>query len=442
MGAPAEPLLPPEEPRRFPWKLWLLVGGAVLALGGAVTIALLPSPPPPSVEESAPDRPAAAATPAAAKKKESVTRTKQAEIEEQAAQELYGAAEAFERAHPGDPETVLPRYREVYHKHPTTRWGKKAEEKARGIDQAFQASLEREFQGVKKDAQTLAAVGHYTDAIETARNYLKEQTRDALRQRAEREIVSLENACREAFNRLAQQADPMAKKGEYAAAAGLFEAMREGAIPEVAARCEKAAAELREAAKSYEAFAASKQDEEAHKSFREGPAVKALALLRARRYEEGLKEFDAAPAGLPEAAAERAAIAQAAAFWEAFLKALRSRLNSDVSIALAGPKEPRAAGRLVRLGADRAALDAGETTTEVLFEKIHLDQVVAWTIGKTLPAEEAATYVKAALFFFCDGHDELARRYLATAKELGADISGPERVFREGFLRAASTIKK
>lgn len=444
MGAPAEPLLPPEEPRRFPLKLWLLVGGAAVALGGVVTIALrLPSSPPPEEAAAAPSpERAPAAAPSGGARKEAADRARQKESEEKAAQQLYASAEAFERATPGDPEKVMPRYLEVYQKHPTTGWGKKAEQRVRAIDQAFQASLEREFQGVKKDSQALAGAGHFTDAIETVADYLKEQTRDALRQRAGREIAALENASREAFNRLAQQASGTAKRGGYAEAAELFVKLKEGAIPEVAARCDAAIAELREAAKAFDASASSKQNEEAHKAFREGPATQVLALLRARRYDEGLKEFDAAPAGLPDLAAERGAIVQAAAFWEAFLKTLRSKVNADVTIALAGPKELRVSGKLVRLGADRAALDTGDATAEALFEKVHVDQIVAWTIGRSLPAEDAATYVKAALFFFCDGHDDLARLYLATAKEMGADITEPERVFREGLLRAASRVKK
>ncbi len=447
MGAPAEPLLPPEEPRRFPLKLWLLLGGAAVALGGAVTIALLlpSSAPPPQEAEAGPsnskERASTTALPGGPRK-EAAVRAQQNEAEEKAAQELYSSAEAFERATPGEPEKVMPRYLEVYQKHPTTRWGKKAEQKVRAIDQAFQASLEREFQVVKKDSQALAGAGHFSDAIEAVADYLKEQTRDALRQRAGREIASLENASREAFNRLAQQASGMAKRGGYAEAAELFVKLKEGAIPEVAVRCDAAIAELREAAKAFDASATSKQNEEAHKAFREGPATQVLALLRARRYDEGLKEFDAAPAGLPELAAERGAIVQAAAFWEAFLKTLRSKINADVTIALAGPKEPRVTGKLVRLGPDRAAIDTGDATAEALFEKVHVDQVVAWTIGKSLSAEDAATYVKAAFFFFCDGHDDLARLYLATAKEMGADITEPERVFREGLLRAASRVKK
>jgi hypothetical protein len=450
MTVPEEPLLPVEEPRKISLKLWLLAGGAVVALGGVAAILVFrSSPAPANVESVATPRDTASApgTPKDPSTKKADPRAKPLEAEEKAAQELYSAAEAFDRANPGEPEKVAPKYLEVFHHHPTTTWGRKAEHKARQLQQALEASLERDFQGVRKDAETLAAAGHHVDAVETVQNYLKEQTKETLRRRAEREIVSLQNGSREAFNRAAQQARGLAKKGEYAEAIAMFETLKEGAILEVSERCTTAIVQLREAAKGSDASALAKQAEEAHKAFREGAAPKALLLFRARRYEEGLKEFDAAaadPGVAPlkdDLARERAAIVQAAAFWEAFLKTLRAKASQDVTIASTNPKEPRTVGKLARLGPDRAVIDTGDATAEVMFDKIHLDQVAAWSIGKTLPADDASTYVKAALFFWLDGHDDLARTYLATALEMGADITEPERVFREGLLRAASSKK-
>jgi hypothetical protein len=444
MAAPAEPLLPTEEPRPSRLKLWIAIGVALLGIGGSITIALLlPAPGAPrDAETPSADRPAAAEPgPKSTVPKGTPKAVKPAEAQEKAAQELYGAAEAFERDNPGDTDKVVPRYLDVFHKHPSTTWGRKAEQKAGQLNKAAQAAFEREFQGVRKDAQTLAAAGHFKDAIETVQNYVKEQTKDATRQRAEREIALLENAAREAFNRLAPQAAGLARKGEYAEAATLYEKLKEDTIPEVASRCDAAIAQLRDAGKAYETFQTSKRAEEAGKAFREGSMPRVLSHLRARRYDEALKEFDAAAAD-PAAAGleadlsrERSALVQAAAFWEGFLKTLRAKSAQDVTIALAGPKEHRLSGKLVKVGTDRATVDTGDAIGEATFDKIHLDQVVAWTVGKSLPAEEAATYVKASLFFFCDGHDDLARLYLATAKEMGADITEPERIFREGLLR-------
>ena len=446
MAGPQEPLLPPEEPRRIPLKFWLLAAGATVALGGVATIVFLrPSPaPPPAENVPVPKEPSTAR---AETKKGPEARAKPIEAEEAAARELYSAAEAFDRANPGDPEKVAPKYLEVFHHHPTTAWGRKAEQKARQLQKTLEASLEREFQGVRKDAETLAAAGLYLDAVEAVQDYLKEQTKDALRRRAEREIASLQNLSREAFNRTAQQAGRLAKKGEYAEAIASFEKLKEGSILEVSDRCAAAIEQLRDARKGFDASVVSKQAEESHKAFREAAGPKALALFRARRYEEGLKELDAAAAepgaaGLKDdLARERAAVAQAAAFWEAFLKTLRAKASQDVTIASTNPKEPRIVGKLVKLAPDRAVIDTGDATAEAAFDKIHLDQVVAWSIGKSLPAEDASTYVKAALFFWLDGRDDLARTYFATAKELGAEIAEPERVFREGLLRASGSKK-
>jgi hypothetical protein len=441
MSNPHEPLLPTESPSPSRLKLWLLLGGAGVALASiAVIVFLRPSSPATTVDEpSPPERPAA--TPRS--QADSSSRPKPIDPEEKAAQELYSSAEAYETSHPGDRDQVPARYLKVFQAHPTTMWGRKADQKYRRLQDSLQASHDQEFRAAAKDAQTLAAAGHFVDAIDAMRTYLKEQTLESLRRRAEREIVSIENASRGAFNALAQRTAAMAKNGEYSQAAALFEILKADAIPEVARRCDGSIGELRETARTAETSAAAEKVEEAHKAFREGAAPKILALLRARRYEEGLKEFDAAaadPAVAPiqaDLARERASIADAAAFWEAFVKALRARMNQDVSMTVVGAKEVRAAGKLVRLDGDRAALEGTDGTAEVIFSQIHLDQIVGWTIGKTLAADDASTCIKAAHFFFFEGRDDLARLYLATAKEMGGDIVNAERVFREGFLRAA-----
>jgi hypothetical protein len=79
---------------------------------------------------------------------------------------------------------------------------------------------------------------------------------------------------------------------------------------------------------------------------------------------------------------------------------------------------------------------------EAPLDRLHADLLVGWTIGKTLQAEDGVTYVKAALFFFCEGRDDLARLYLATARELNGPVAPAEKMFREGYLRAAAAVKK
>ncbi|MBI3854996.1 MAG: hypothetical protein HY293_04815 [Planctomycetes bacterium] len=87
-------------------------------------------------------------------------------------------------------------------------------------------------------------------------------------------------------------------------------------------------------------------------------------------------------------------------------------------------------------------LETGDGTAEAPLDKLHADLLVGWTLGRSLPAEEALSYVKAALFFFCEGRDDLAKLYLATAREMNGRVDEAERVFREGFLRAAMSVKK
>jgi hypothetical protein len=363
--------------------------------------------------------------------------------EDQAAEELYRAAGAFGAAHVGEPEAVAAKYLEVYHLHPTTPSGKKAELKAREALASLEQSMERELEGLRKDAQTLAAAGRTLDAIQGLRDYLKGHPKEFLSRRVEREIALLENRCREAWNRTAQEAGALAQKQAYGEAVLLFRRLREGAILEVSTRCDEAIAQLAEAKTAFDDFTARRENEEALTAFRDGPAARALAHFRARRYEEGLKELDSPTGALKDLVArDRDAAQEARAFWDGFLKAVRARSVQELAFAPASPQDLRTVGKLQRIGTDRLVLDTGEASAEIPFEKVALDQVVAWTIGKTLPLEDPGTYVKAALFFFLDGHDDLARTYLATAKEMGADIREPERVFREGLLRSVSEKNK
>jgi hypothetical protein len=407
-----------------------LVAGGVLA---ALFVRRAPPPPagpdlrPSSVPVARPSRPASA-SPGPGRADEAAA--------------LYARAEAFEREHPGDREGAIPLWREVFLRHPSSPWARKAEENHRAAADGSRALLEREFDGVRRGAQALAAAGEYADAIEAVKEFLAAQPKDALRRRAEEEVSALQNASRAAFNALVPETEELAKKGEFEKAAALLEGLRPGAIPEVAARCERAVARLRELAAGERVRQDAAKLEGAHRAFREGGARRILQLLRARRHEEALKEFHAAaadPALAPvreEIEQERSAVALAASFWEAFLRQLRGRTGQEVSILLASGS--RAAGKLSRVGEDRVVVEAGGASSEVLLDEIHLDQVVAWTVGKALPADDPATCVRAALFFFGEGRDDLARLYFATAREMGRADEASERVFREGFLRAAA----
>lgn len=433
-------------PRPRSTSFLVAIGAAALAAGGILASLLLrsngpavePLDParggPPTAGPSASPRPAAA--PSAPARPPSAPRA------EEAAAALFARAEAFERERPADREGALPLWREVFLRHPATSWARKAEEKHRSGSDALRALLEREFEGVRRSAQALAAAGEHADAVEAVKEFLAAQTKDALRRRAEAEIAALENASREAFNARVPETEDLAKKGQFEKAAALLEELRKGAIPEVAARCDRAVARLREIGSKARASLDAAKVEEAHRAFREGGAAKVLQLLRARRHDEALKELDqaaAAPALAPAKAAierERAAVALAASFWEAFLKQLRARTGSEVALLLGSGS--RASGKLARVLADRIVLESGDASSEILLDEIHLDQVVAWTVGKALAADDPATCVRAALFFFGEGRDDLAKLYFATAREMGRADEAAEQVFREGFLRAAA----
>jgi hypothetical protein len=444
MSTPQEPLLPvePDSPSRL--KLWILLAGAGAAASAILIVVLaLRGKSEPSVDSSAPavadrsdlraPKKAPADGPASGSRESS---------EERRAKDLYDAAEAFERAQPADYEQRAAHWREVVTTYPTSAWARKADEKHRATTASLQAFLDREFESTRKDARALAAAGHFVDALDTIRAFKNSQTRELLRRRADVEIGALENGSREAFNAAAAKAKDLAARRDYAAALALVESVAGGAIPEVAARCRSAIDQLRNAVAAQARHDESRKGEEARRAFRRDVAPKLLGLVRARRYEEALQELgsSAAPLLKDDVAAERAAIADASSFWESFLKAARARVGQDATVLLADGR--RVSGRIARVQPDRIVLDAADGAADAPLEKLHADLLVGWTLGRTLPAEDPVSYLKAALFFFCEGRDDLAKLYLATARELSGDAAAAEKVFREGFLRAATALRK
>lgn len=446
MAAPSEPLLPVDPPRPSRLRLWIALGAGALLLAGGAALFLFRggesrAPEPESAPGTTSTRPA---------RTEPGSRTPEpaaaVSVEERQAKELYDAAEAFERAQPGEYEARIQRWREVVTKFPTTGWGRKADERHRAASASLQALLDRDFDGARKDAQALAAAGHYADAVEALQSYRASQTRELLKRRAETEIAAIENASRLACNETAAKARERVAKGDYAGALALYEAASKSALPDVAARCRTAIGQLQAALAERDRYAESRKGDEARRAFREEAAPKLLLLVRARKYDDAMKELSAAaaaPSNAPlkeEIAAERAAVADASSFWEAFLKGLRGRTGQDATLLLADGK--RVSGRISRVAEDRVVLDTADAPVEVPLDRLHADLLVGWTIGKSLAAEDGLTYVKAALFFFCEGRDDLARLYLATARELKGPADAAEKVFREGYLRAAASVKK
>lgn len=444
-----EPLLPvdPKPPSRV--GLRILLGGAGAALLAAGLLLFLSRRPAPPAEDPAatPAPPEARSRARAAEAPRGIPAGPRSGLdEEKLAKELFDAAEAVERAQPADFEKRMARWREVVTKFPTSGWARQADERLRAATASLQAYLDREFDSTRKDAQTLAAAGHFVDAIEAIQAYRNAQARDVLKRRAELEIGAIENASRLAFNESVPRARELTAGGNHAAAAELFESLGRGSIPEVAARCRAAAEQIRTAAAAYARHQESRKGEEARRALREDLAPKILALVRARQFDDALRELTAAaggaahPAVKEEIVLERAAVADASSFWEAFLKTLRSRVGQDATLLLSDGK--RVTGRISRVLPDRIVLDSGDGTADAPLDKLHADVLVGWTLGRSLPAQEAVSYLKAALFFFCDGRDDLAKLYLATARELNGSADASEKVFREGYLRAAMSSRK
>lgn len=392
-----------------------------------------PAPPPPVAEEERkPEPPPPPAPPPTA-------RANAPENDDM--RQLYEAAAAFERKNTDQPERCRELYREVLVKYPATSWAKMAEDRYHAIADAIYASLETEYEGIQREERLLSVAGRTTEAIAFLEKYAGAQKNPVFRRRAELRIAALENESREAYNKAVKKAEEHARSGRYDQAIPLFESLRKGAIPPVAAKCDETIVQLQACRKDYLDYLEVKKREAAEQAVREKVAPKVLPLVRARRYAEALREFDAARGSAYAPAKdsverERAALAEAALFWDAFLKTLRGRLNQDVSLVL--PDGARAAGRLVQVAPDRAVVKSGTGDIDVPFPRIEPDQVVAWAIGRGLPAGTGDTCLKAALFFFFDGRDDLAGLYFATAREKGARIDGFERVFRDGFLRAAA----
>ncbi len=443
-GIPVPPRTPAPPRRR---ALIIALGGGVIALLVGLAAFLLfrgrtdtPSPAP----EAAAPPPAPHAPRNAAPSP--VDRKKDVEAEERAAEALIAAADEFEKAHPGEPEKALARYREVYVKHPGTAAARRAEGRYHAVSEAIRSALEREFEAARRSAQELVAAGRPTEAVERLRSYVASQPKELLRRRAEIEMGEIENASRLAYNALLPRAEEHARAGRYDEAVALFQDLRKAAIPEVAGRCDAAVAELQAARRDYQAWVEVDKVDQTRRAFRDEVAVKVLDLVRARLYAEAGRELEAALRKADyapvraEIEAERAAVSQAALFWESYMRSLRPALGQDIWVNIADGNW--VGGKLARILPDRLVQKTPEKEIETPLAQIHADQVVSAVIGRALPADAGETYVKAALFFFCDGRDDLAGFYFATAVERGTRPGPSEKVFREGFLRAAAYGRK
>ena len=447
MARTNEPLLPvePEGTSRRTLFVGVAIAAVILLAIALKLIVVLRSPAPPSDVPGA-TGPEATSVPGKPNTGRPKPNGPADSADERRAKELYDRAEALERAEPGDYEKRIAHWREVVTTYPTSSWAKKADERFRTASALLQNFLDREFEGTRKDAQSLAAAGHFLDAVEAIQSYRSSQAREALKRRADLEIGAIQNASRLSFNETTVRAKELTAKGDYVGAVALFDALAPSAIPEVAARCKTATDQLTAASAAYARHAEARKVEDVRRAFRQDVAPRLLGFVRAKQYEDVLRELSAASAVeanavlKDEIAAERASVADASSFWDAFLKTAKAKVGQEVVLLLSDGK--RVSGKIARIAPDRIVVEVGDGFTDTPFDKLHADLLVGWTLGRALPAEEAVSYVKAALFFFCEGRDDLARLYLATAREMNGPADEAEKVFREGFLRAAMAIKK
>src|SRR6185503_7148337 len=120
------------------------------------------------------------------------------------------------------------------------------------------------------------------------------QTRDSLKRRADLEIGAIQNACRLSYNESSSRARELMSKGDYPAAVALFDGLGRSAIPEVAAKCKTAVDQLQAAAAAHARHAELRKGEDVRRAFREEAAPRILGLVRAKQYEDALRELSSA----------------------------------------------------------------------------------------------------------------------------------------------------
>ena len=291
---------------------------------------------------------------------------------------------------------------------------------------------DRALEAAKRESDRLAAAGDPAGALAALK-----------KAGALAEAAAFENGLRSGFNETALKAKELAAAGKELEAAALLEARAKNTLPEIAARGAAGARRLREIDERRKAHATESERTAARSALLE--ELKPVpAELRARRWPETLARLDAAIADprfrvlKEELSDERSVLALGAAFHEAFLKLLQARLNQDPALMLLGGS--RLHGRLASIQKDRAVVKTGaDDELDVPFDQISADQVVAWTLGGPLSPEDGLTWLKAAMFFYGEGRDDVAALYLATAKEKSAEIDAVERLWREGLLRRLLT---
>jgi len=338
---------------------------------------------------------------------------------------------------------AAPLYHQVCLRYPFTAAGREAAGQCVAKEAAARETVDKEFNEARRAVEEIRKEARIADAIERWREFLGKTAKEPLRRRAEAEISILEREAVRAYNDGVRKARERAQAGAFDESAACLESAAKGSTPEV----REALAEDLESLGRWRRRAADRRAQEAAAAaearFRDR-ARRILDKARARKYDEALADLDAALAEPALAAAkevleaDRACLAAAAAFWEAVLKNLKGRLNQEASFQLSDGKWTR--GVLKRIGESGLTLQVDANAREIVFGALHPDQLILLALGRGgLPDGTGESYSRAAMWFFLEGKDPVARLELATASELGADMASLESAWRRGFLRTALT---
>ncbi|HEU4338831.1 MAG TPA: hypothetical protein VFS19_02085 [Planctomycetota bacterium] len=383
---------------------------------------------------SVPPAPAAAQEPKQAGSEPAKT---QESSPETLAQTLMDEAARKEIASGGRPDVVLAAYHEVCVRYPFTAAGKKALARCVELEADAVTAIDKEFEGVRSAADTLAKNRKFFDAIASLEKYSASTPKESLKRRAKALIERIENDARKAY----VDAVRAARKSAHVDAERLIKEASEHSTPEVNNAAERDLSLLEHLKKVEATKRAMVAEEAALKAFGDR-AAKLLKRLKERAYAEVIKELDAAiadPSLEPcrdSLTADRAAAAAAATFWEAIQKTLKARLNQEITLKTADGKSVR--GVLKKIHESGLSVRLDPSTSDTPLDSLHSDQLVSLAIHSEGLAENAgASYAAAAMWFFLEGRQAESRLELATAQEMEADITLVEASWRRGFFRMA-----
>jgi hypothetical protein len=360
------------------------------------------------------------------------------------AQLLLDEAAQKEKGQTNRPEVALAAYHAVCVRHPFTEAGKRAAKKCVEIEGLVQVMIEVQFNEPRRDATALASEGRFAEAVEGLAKYSESASGDAIKRCAARLIAELENDARRAYVAAVRAARKSIAAGAFDEAVQTLKAASVHSIPEIRDAAERDLVLLDRYRRAEEAKRSMAAEEAAQKAFGER-AARLVKRLKERAYAEVLKDLDSAIADPALAAvkdrltADRAVVVHAAAFWEAIQKSLKARKEQELVLKTTDGKTVR--GTLKRIHESGTSVRLEAPAVEVPLDTLHADSLILLAINRDGLAEDSsASYAAAAMWFFLEGRHAVSRLELATASELGADMTLLEPAWRHGFFRA--TLEK